>query len=192
MRWMLRVNYSSGMRLDCVIRCSWCLSRLSFVNLVLSPYSAAPQPMVTIAISPAVNGALNQTAFLPQANVQGRQSPADSIALSFVLSTIALVFFLRFAGSRVDAVRGLELISERVLVDRFDITTDRVLHLHAVSGVVERYPLDSVLILMNDLRSRGGYRARSCGLHRLCRRSKGHIRHTGRALVLRCVLLSWM
>ncbi len=85
-----------------------------------------------VAVSPAVDCTLDQTALATKAGVQLCESPADSVAFGLVVQAVALVLLLGAAGARIDAVLGFELLRKRVDIDRLDIASNGVLHLDPV------------------------------------------------------------
>jgi len=103
-----------------------------------------------IAVPPAINSTLNQATLLSEVRVELCQRPAYSVALTLVVETVAFVFVLSAARAWVHAVRILELRGEIVNVDRLDVAPDRVLHLHAISGVLECNPLHTCIILTHN------------------------------------------
>ena len=129
------------------------------VDLGHTPHSPTPQTRVLVAVSPAVNRALNQPTLAAQAGVQLGERPANCVALSLVVKAVSLVLILVTARAGVYAVLGLEFLRELIDVYRLDVASDGVLHLHAVSRVLEGDPLDAILVLSDDERSCGGNRA---------------------------------
>jgi len=105
-----------------------------------------------VAVPPAVDGALDETTLSAKARVQLRQSPADGVAFSLVVKTVALVLVLGAASARVYTVLGLEVLRQLVNIDRLDIAADGVLHLDPVARVLKRDPLNAVLVLSNNQR----------------------------------------
>ena len=103
-----------------------------------------------VAISPAVHSSLDQASLGTQARIQLCESPADCVAFRLVIQPIPLVLVLAATSSGVDAILGLELCAQALYVDRFHITTDRVLHLNTISRVFESNPLHTVPILSHD------------------------------------------
>lgn len=124
-----------------------CGNRFSVVNLRHPPHSSAAESRVLVAVSPAVHGALDEAAFATEARVELSQRPSDRVALGFVVQPVSLVLVLGAARPRVHAVFRFEVGREAIHVDRFHVASDRVLHLDAVSRVLERDPLHSVLVL---------------------------------------------
>jgi hypothetical protein len=123
---------------------------LSVVDLCHSPDSSASKTGILVAVSPAINRTLDQATLATKAGVQLRQSPSDRVALALIMKTIALVLIFGAASTRVNAVFGLELLRKTADVDGFDIAADGVLHLDAVSGVLESDPLNTILVLPDD------------------------------------------
>lgn len=134
---------------------------LAVVHLGHAADSPGTQPGVLVAIPPAVDCSLDETSLAAQGRVELSQCPADSVALRFVLKTVAPVLIFGAARARVHAVLCLELGRQLVGVDRFDIAADRVLHLNAIPGVLKGYPLHAIAILPNHQGGCGGNRARS-------------------------------
>ena len=121
----------------------------------LSPDPSAAQPGIRVAVSPAIHSPLDQSTLSSQAWIELREGPANRVTLGLVAESISLVLFLRHASSGVNAVLRFELRTECVHTDRFDVATNRVLHLDSISRVLERDPLHSVVILSNHQGSRG-------------------------------------
>lgn len=136
------------------------LNSLAIVDLSHSPHSATPQSWVLIAVPPTVHCSLNQPSLASQAGIQLGQSPTDSVAFCLIVEAVALVLILVATCARIDAIFCLEFLREFFYIDRFDITSDGIFHLDTVPGVLERYPLDTVLVLPYNKWSRGGNRAR--------------------------------
>lgn len=135
---------------------------LSRLDLCLSPDAPAPEPRVLIAVTPAVNSTLNKAPLSTQTGVQLSQSPTDSIALSLVVQSIALVLILWTASSRVNTILGPEILGQFLHVNRLDVAADGVLHLDPVSGILKRNPLNAVVILSHDKRGSCWYGTRRC------------------------------
>lgn len=108
-----------------------------------------------VAVPPAVDGALDETTLSAKARVQLRQSPADGVAFSLVVKTVALVLILGAASARVYTVLGLEVLRQLVNIDRLDIAADGVLHLDPVARVLKRDPLHTILVLSHNKGSGG-------------------------------------
>lgn len=66
------------------------------------------------------------------------------------MQAVALVLVFGAARAGVDAVLRLEVLWQLVDVDRLDIAADGVLHLDAVTRVLESDPLHTVLVLPDD------------------------------------------
>lgn len=145
------------------MRCCYCLA---VVHLGHPPYSSTPQSRVLVAVTPAVDGSLDQPTLATQARVQLRQCPADGVALGLVVQAVTFVLLLVAACARVDAVLSFEVLGQLVDVDRLNIAADGVLHLHPVAAVLERDPLHAILILAdNQWRSRRNWSRCSIGVH---------------------------
>jgi hypothetical protein len=147
--------------------------RLTGVHLRLSPHATTPQSRILVAVTPAVNGPLNQAALASQAGVQLRERPTDGIAFSLVMQTVSLVLIFAAACTRVDAVLGLEVLGKFVDVDGFDIAANRVLHLHPIARVFESNPLHAVLVLPHNKRGSRRNRSRRSGRVNVRWRSSG-------------------
>lgn len=72
-------------------------------------HAPAAQLVVLVAVAPAVDGALDQTALSTQRRVELCQCPAHGVALGFVDESVAFVLVFAAAGSWVDAVFRLEV-----------------------------------------------------------------------------------
>lgn len=103
-----------------------------------------------VAVSPAVNRSLNEASFASQARVELCQRPADRVTLSLVMQTVAFVLVLGAACAGVNAVLRLEVLGKFFDIDGLDVATDGVLHLDAVTRVLESNPLDPILVLADD------------------------------------------
>ena len=145
--------------------------RLAVVHLGHAADASTPQPRVLVAVAPAVHGPLDQASLAPERRVQLRERPSDRVALGLVLQTVAAVLVLRAAGARIDAVFRLELGRQLLRVHRLDVASDGVLHLDAIARVLERDPLDAVLVLP-DHQGRGGGDWAGCSV-RVDTRSRG-------------------
>jgi hypothetical protein len=151
---------------------------LSCCHLRLAPDATTPEAGILVAVSPAVDCALDKTALAPQAGVQLCQCPSDGVAFSLVVQTVALVRVLRAARAGVNAVLSLEIRRKLIDVDRLHVASNCVLHLDAVAGVLKGDPLNTILVLSNNERScsRNGTRC-SVGIDtRTARRSLVHVR----------------
>lgn len=177
---------SSGLRDSRSARSSWSshvstmlrdLSSLPVVDLGHPPHSPAPQPGVLVAIPPTIHRPLNEAALSPQARIQLCQSPPHGVAFRLIVQAITFVLILGAASSRVHAIFGLEVLGKIVDVDGLHVAPDRVLHLDAVSGVLESNPLNAILVLPYDERGRGRNRS-WCGI-RINARCGGGGMHTG-------------
>jgi len=125
----------------------WYLCGLPVRYLGLPAHSSAAQSHILIAIPPAVDSALNESALLPQYWVKLRKSPAHRITLALVMQSIALVCVFVAARSGIYAIVRFELLTELVNVDGLNVTPNRVLHFDAISRVLKGYPLDTVVVL---------------------------------------------
>lgn len=162
---------------------------LSVVHLGHSAHASTPQTRVLVAVPPAIDGSLNQPALASQARIQLRKSPAYCVALGLVVQTVSFVLVLVAARTRIDAVLRLEVLGQIVDADGLDVATDRVLHLHPVARVLERYPLYSVLVLSyHQGRSCRDGSGGSVGVNvRRRRRSIVHAGRTDRRSLGRCL-----
>ena len=70
---------------------------------------ACLQPLILVAVPPAVRSSLNKTPFPPKTRIQFRQSPADSVAFGFILKPNPSVAILFSACARVLASLGREI-----------------------------------------------------------------------------------
>jgi len=57
-----------------------------------------------IAVSPAVDRALDQTSLLSEVRVELCERPANLVALALIVQTVAFVFVLLTARARVHAI----------------------------------------------------------------------------------------
>jgi hypothetical protein len=126
------------------------------VDLRHPPNPSATQAGVLIAVPPAIYSPLNEPTLTTKARIKLSQGPANRITLALVVQAVALILILGAARPRIHAILRLEILGEAVHVDRFNIASDRILHLDPVSRVLERNPLDAVLILTNDEWRGGG------------------------------------
>lgn len=108
-----------------------------------------------VAVPPAVDRSLDQATLSSQRRVEIRESPAHRVTLGLVDQPVPPVLVLAATGARVDTVLRLEFLVEVVHVDGFNIAPDRVFHLDAIAGVFKGNPLDAVVVLPDDKRSRG-------------------------------------
>lgn len=131
--------------------CTWCCAhRLSTVDLRHPSHTSAPQARILVAVTPTVYRALNETPLSSQARIEMSQSPPDRVAFRLVVQSVALVLIFRTASAGIYAVLRLEVLGKCVGVYRLDIASDGVLHLDAISRVLESNPLNTVLILPNN------------------------------------------
>jgi hypothetical protein len=84
--------------------------------------------------------------------------PSHRVALRLVVQSVSLVLVFGTARTRVHTVFRLEVLWERFCVDRLDIASDCVFHLDAVSRILKRNPLYSVIVLSHHKRSGCGNR----------------------------------
>lgn len=132
---------------------------LAIVDLGLAADSSTAQTRVLVAIAPAIDGALDESALTAQRGVQFGKCPAHGVALSLVDKSVTAVLVFVAAGAWVDAVLRFEVLAESVHVDGLDVATDRVLHFHPVPRVLECNPLHSVAVLSHHERRSGRDRA---------------------------------
>jgi hypothetical protein len=90
------------------------LNRLSIVDFSHSSNASASQSRVLVAVSPAVDGSLNQTSLSTKAGVQLSQSPANGIALSLVNQTVSSVLILAATSTRINAVLCLKFWAQSI------------------------------------------------------------------------------
>jgi len=109
------------------------LNGLAVVDLGHSSNASAPQSWVLVAVTPTVHSSLDQTSLSTQARIQLGQGPTNSVALGLVDQAVSTVLILAAARSGVDAVLSLEFWAQSVNIDGFDVTSDGVFHLDAVS-----------------------------------------------------------
>lgn len=150
------------------------VARLTGTGLGHPPHTTAAKPRILIAVTPAVDGTLDQTALSAQGRIQFGQGPSHGVAFGLVNEAVAAVLVLGAAGAGVDAVVRLELLAQAVDVDGLDVTPDLIFHLDAISRILERDPLHPVVILAHD--ERGGGRDGSGGGVGIC---AGRARGTG-------------
>lgn len=139
------------------------MHELARVDLCHATNAARAQARILVAVSPRVDGALDEAALPPQAGVELGEGPADGVALALVDEAVAAVLVLGAAGAGVDAVLGLEFGGQRVDGYGLDVAPDRVLHLDAVARVLKGDPLDAVAVLADDEGGCGRDWTRSCG-----------------------------
>lgn len=136
---------------------------LAVIHLRHAAHTPTPQTRVLVAVSPAVDGALDQTALAAQTRIELCQRPSDGVAFGLVHETVPAVLVLGTAGARVDAVLGLEFLGQGLNVDVLDVAADGVFHLDAVARVFKGDPLDAVVVLADDKRCGGRDGAGSSG-----------------------------
>lgn len=143
-----------------------CRYRLAVVHLGHPPHATTPQSRILVAVAPAVDCSLNQSALAPKARIQLRERPSDGVALCLVMQAISLVLVLVAARAGIHAVLRLELLRKIVDADGLDVAADRVLHLYPVSRILKSNPLHAVLVLPHDQgRGRGNGSRRCIGVH---------------------------
>ena len=123
------------------------------MHLRHSTHSPTPQSYILIAVSPAVDSALDETTLLSKRRIQLRKSPTNRIALTLIVQAISLILVLSATCSRVHTICRLEFWAQFIDIHGFDVTPNRVLHLHPVSRVLKSDPLDSIAVLPHYKRS---------------------------------------
>jgi hypothetical protein len=109
------------------------LNRLSIVNLGHSADTTTPQSRVLVAVTPTVHSSLDQPPLSTKTRIELSQGPTNCVTLRLIHEAIAPVLVLAAASSWIDAVFRLEFRTESINIDRFDIASDCVLHLHAIA-----------------------------------------------------------
>ena len=138
------------------------MSRLvPLLDLGLPSDPSAAKSRVLIAVPPAIDRALDQATFPPQARVQFCKSPADRVAFCFVVEAIPLVVLLSTTSPRINTILVLEFGAERIHVHRLHITSDGILTLDSVPRILKRNPLHTITVLPHHQRGRGGNGSRS-------------------------------
>lgn len=127
---------------------------LSVVQFGHSPDSSTPELWISVAISPTVDGSLNESALSSQARIEFSKSPANGVALGLVDQPISSVLVLSAARPWINAVLGLEFLAKIIDIDGLNIASDGVFHLDTVPRIFESDPLNSIVILSNNKRSR--------------------------------------
>lgn len=122
------------------------------IHLGHSANASTPQPSVRVTVPPTVDGALNEATLFAQWRIQLSQCPTHSITFRFIRETVAAIMLSVHACSWVYAIRVFEFLAERIRVDRLNIASYGVLHLHSVARVLECDPLYPVTILADDER----------------------------------------
>ena len=122
------------------------------IHLSLPPHASTPQADILVAVSPTINGPLNQTSFSTEALVELSKSPSDSIALGLVVQPVSTIIFLSATCSRIDTILRLEFSTEFFHIHRLNVTTDRIFQLDAITGVFESNPLNAIVILLYNQR----------------------------------------
>lgn len=126
------------------------LNSLSIVDLGHSSNATRPQSRILIAVSPTVNRTLNQSSLAAKTWIQLRQGPSDRVALSLVNQPVSAILVLAAASSGVHAVFRLEFRAQSINIDRFNIASDGIFHLDTIPRVLERDPLNTIVVLTND------------------------------------------
>lgn len=126
------------------------LSSLAIVDLGHPADASTAQPGILVAVSPTIYCSLNQSSLPTQARIQLCQRPADCVTLGLVHQPVPSVLILAATRARVHAILRLELGTEGLDVHRFHIASDCVLHLNAISRILESNPLHSIVILSHD------------------------------------------
>lgn len=131
------------------------LNCLAVIDFGHPPNTSAPQSRILVAVSPAVNGSLNQSSLAAKTGVQFGQSPSNSVAFSFVNQTVSAILVLAATSSGINAILSLELWAQGIHIHGLHVASDRVFHLDAIAGVFKCNPLNTVVILSNNQRSGG-------------------------------------
>lgn len=120
---------------------------LAIIDLGLTADSSTTQTRVLVAVAPAIDCTLDESSLAAERGVQFGECPAHGVALGLVDQSVTAVLVFVAAGAGVDAVLSFEVLAETVHVDGLDVTADRILHLDAVTRVLECDPLHSVAVL---------------------------------------------
>lgn len=115
------------------------------------------QSRVLIAVSPAVDGPLNESPFLSEVGVELSESPAHGVAFTFVMQAIALVLIPPDTRSGIHTVGRFKFWAELLYIDGFDIAADLILHLYTISRILKGDPLHAIVVLANNERGGGRY-----------------------------------
>jgi len=126
------------------------LNCLTVIDFGHPPNTSAPQSRILVAVSPAVDGSLNQSSLPAKTGVQLGQSPSDSVAFSFVNQTVSAVLVLAATSSGINAILSLELWAQGIHIHGLHVASDCVFHLDAIAGVFKCNPLNTVVILSNN------------------------------------------
>ena len=120
------------------------------IHLRHPAHSSTSELRVLIAVSPAINCSLNQAPLSTKTRVQIGKCPSHCITFRLVLQTVSSVLIFTTACSRIHAVLLLELCAEVISIHRLHVASDGVLHLDAVTRVLECDPLNAVVVLSHD------------------------------------------
>lgn len=126
------------------------LDCFAVIDFCHSPNASASQSRVLVAVSPGVNGSLDQASLAAKTGVQFGQSPANSVAFCFVNQAIASVLVFAATGSWVNAILSLEFWAQGIHIHRLHITSDGILHFDAIPRILECNPLNTIVVLSND------------------------------------------
>jgi len=135
---------------------------LPTVDLCHPSHTSASQARILVAVTPTVYCSLNETSLSPQAWIEVSQSPAYRVALRLVVQSIPLVLILGTTSARIHAILRFELLRKCICIHGLYIAPNRVLHLDAISRILESDPLHTVLVLSDNERCRCRYWARRC------------------------------
>lgn len=126
------------------------LDRLSGRHLCHATNPSASQSNVLVAVTPAVNGSLDQSTLATQRHIQLSESPSYTVTVRFVHKAVTSVLFLWTACARINTVFLLEFGRKLVRVDRLDIAANGVFHLDSVTRVFKSDPLHAVTVLSHN------------------------------------------
>lgn len=87
------------------------------LNLGLSSHSPAPEPLVLIAVPPAIDRPLYQPSLSSQATIQLCKSPADGVAFCLIVQSVSFVALLSTASPRINTVLVLKFGAEGIHID---------------------------------------------------------------------------
>jgi len=144
-----RPRWAGHVRIVCC-----CLNSFASVDLGHSSNPSASQSRILIAISPTVHSSLNQSSLSAQTGIQFRQCPSNRVAFRLINQSVASVLILAATGSRIYAVLRLEFRRQCVNIHRLDIASNRIFHLDAITRIFESNPLNSIVVLSHNQRSR--------------------------------------
>lgn len=105
---------------------------------------------ILVAVSPAVDGALNKSTLSTQTWVELCQAPANGVAVGLVPEAVTPVLILAAASTWVNAVLALKVGAQVVNVDSLNIAADGIFHLDTISRVLKGNPLNPILVLSDN------------------------------------------